>query len=191
MTSTRACARSSAAARIAWSSNCASASPVSAISVTRKREKCTDTSGKPASILMVTGSSVVLDDGVSMPRRTAIVIAAGLHRVWRREGEGPAEGEPSLRRCVAGTTTDMKETAMATTARTEREQDKTLEDSFPASDPPANSGVTGAEVADRSGGDKPQRKFQPGHRRRIGTQQRPPISGKPTYRRRRNRPGWS
>ena len=30
-------------------------------------------------------------------------------------------------------------------SQTEREQDKTLEDTFPASDAPANSGVTGAE----------------------------------------------
>jgi hypothetical protein len=31
----------------------------------------------------------------------------------------------------------------------ERKRDKTLEDSFPASDPPANSGVTGAERPDK------------------------------------------
>lgn len=30
-------------------------------------------------------------------------------------------------------------------AQSERSRDKTLEESFPASDPPANSGVTGAE----------------------------------------------
>jgi hypothetical protein len=35
----------------------------------------------------------------------------------------------------------------------ERKQDKTLEDSFPASDPPARSGITGAE-----GPDKPSHK---------------------------------
>jgi hypothetical protein len=29
--------------------------------------------------------------------------------------------------------------------RSDRAQDKTLEDTFPASDPPANSGITGAE----------------------------------------------
>jgi hypothetical protein len=34
---------------------------------------------------------------------------------------------------------------MATSARKEREHDQTLKDSFPASDPPANSGITGAE----------------------------------------------
>jgi hypothetical protein len=31
----------------------------------------------------------------------------------------------------------------------ERIHDKTLEDSFPASDPPANSGITGAERPDK------------------------------------------
>jgi hypothetical protein len=31
----------------------------------------------------------------------------------------------------------------------EDERDKTLKDSFPASDPPANSGVTGAEPPDK------------------------------------------
>ncbi len=30
-------------------------------------------------------------------------------------------------------------------SQTEREQDKALEDTFPASDAPANSGITGAE----------------------------------------------
>ena len=31
----------------------------------------------------------------------------------------------------------------------ERKRDRTLEDSFPASDPPANSGITGAEPPDK------------------------------------------
>src|SRR6202012_4478988 len=70
---------SSAAAMIGRSSNCASASPVKAISVTRNREKCTDTPGRPASIAAVTGSSVVLDDGVSMPRRIGAVMPAASH----------------------------------------------------------------------------------------------------------------
>lgn len=35
---------------------------------------------------------------------------------------------------------------MADQAHSERVRDKSLEDSFPASDPPANSGTTGAEV---------------------------------------------
>jgi hypothetical protein len=34
---------------------------------------------------------------------------------------------------------------MATEHQTDRQYDKTLADSFPASDPPGNSGVTGAE----------------------------------------------
>ena len=40
----------------------------------------------------------------------------------------------------------MKGTAMATQ---EDDQDKTLKDTFPASDPPANSGITGAEPLDK------------------------------------------
>lgn len=36
--------------------------------------------------------------------------------------------------------------------RSDRQQDKVVEDTFPASDPPANSGVTGAEAA---GADQP------------------------------------
>jgi hypothetical protein len=34
-----------------------------------------------------------------------------------------------------------------TRERSDRDQDKSLEDTFPASDPPANSGITGAESA--------------------------------------------
>jgi hypothetical protein len=68
----------------------------------------------------------------------------------------------TLVRCVAVATTYNKETAMATTARTEREQDKALEDSFPASDPPANSGVTGPEAADRSGDQRPAEEIPTG-----------------------------
>src|SRR3954463_8969360 len=70
ITLTFACASSSAAARISVSSNCASAGPDSAISVTLKREKCAVTSGRPASIAVVTGSRIVLEDGVSIPRNT-------------------------------------------------------------------------------------------------------------------------
>ena len=79
MTSTFASARSSAAARIGRSSNCARASSVSAICLTRKREKCTETVGKAASMALVTGSSAVFDEGVSMPRRIGAVIAAAWH----------------------------------------------------------------------------------------------------------------
>jgi hypothetical protein len=42
-------------------------------------------------------------------------------------------------------------------SRFERAHDKTLEDSFPASDPPANSGIAGAEPPDR-----------PSHQRNVG-----------------------
>jgi hypothetical protein len=34
--------------------------------------------------------------------------------------------------------------------RSERDHDKTLKDSFPASDPPAHSGITGAEPPDKA-----------------------------------------
>jgi hypothetical protein len=39
-------------------------------------------------------------------------------------------------------------------ARTERDQDKALEDSFPASDPPANSGITGPGAPDKGAVDE-------------------------------------
>jgi hypothetical protein len=51
----------------------------------------------------------------------------------------------------------MKGIAM-TRQRSDRAQDKNLEDTFPASDPPANSGVTGAEPpasSQQKDGDKP------------------------------------
>jgi hypothetical protein len=38
---------------------------------------------------------------------------------------------------------------MPTQAHRERARDKTLEESFPASDPPANSGITGGERPDK------------------------------------------
>ena len=56
------------------SSNCASAGPDSAISVTLKREKCAVTSGSPEIIAVVTGSRMVLEDGVSIPRNTRELI---------------------------------------------------------------------------------------------------------------------
>lgn len=43
----------------------------------------------------------------------------------------------------------------------ERGYDKTVADSFPASDPPANSGITGAEPAKRGTGEKAERKRSP------------------------------
>ena len=70
ITSTLACASSSAARRISESSNCASALSESAISVTLKREKCALTSGRPEIIAVVTGSRMVLEEGVSIPSRT-------------------------------------------------------------------------------------------------------------------------
>ena len=63
MTSTLACARSSAARRISLSSNWRSADSDNAISVTLKREKCAETSATPTSIAFVIGSSAVLDEG--------------------------------------------------------------------------------------------------------------------------------
>src|SRR3954468_18879208 len=71
-----ACASNSAARKISVSSNCASAGPDSAISVTLKREKCAVTSGRPASIAAVTGSRIVLEDGVSIPRNTRSVMTS-------------------------------------------------------------------------------------------------------------------
>ena len=70
ITSTLACASSSAARSISLSSNWPSACWSSAISVTRNRLKCALASGSPAIMAVVTGSSVVLDDGVSMPSMT-------------------------------------------------------------------------------------------------------------------------
>src|SRR5581483_6338156 len=69
MTSTLACASSSAARRISLWSNCAFEDSDSAISVTLKREKCAETPSAPDSIAQVTGSSAVFDEGVSMPSR--------------------------------------------------------------------------------------------------------------------------
>src|SRR3954451_1233874 len=93
ITLTLACASSSAAARISVSSNCASAGPDSAISVTLKREKCAVTSGSPAIIAVVTGSRVVLEDGVSIPRKTRSVIDNSVCRARahsREAANGPA-----------------------------------------------------------------------------------------------------
>lgn len=51
-------------------SNWPSACERSEISVTRKRAKCAETSGRPASIAEVNGSSALFDDGVSIPSST-------------------------------------------------------------------------------------------------------------------------
>ena len=69
ITSTLASASSSAAARILLSSNWPSACADSAISVTLKREKWALQPGTPAASALVSGSSAVLDEGVSTPRR--------------------------------------------------------------------------------------------------------------------------
>jgi hypothetical protein len=47
-----------------------------------------------------------------------------------------------------------KGTAMAKPTHPEHRRDKTLEDSFPASDPPANSGITGAGTPHRASRDR-------------------------------------
>lgn len=44
----------------------------------------------------------------------------------------------------------MATSAHRTDQQSERDLDKALEDSFPASDPPAHSGITGAEKPDKS-----------------------------------------
>jgi hypothetical protein len=63
----------------------------------------------------------------------------------RREGELRLASSVAV---LSGTHAVKKGTAMASPAHTERAHDKTLEDSFPASDPPANTGITGAEPTD-------------------------------------------
>ena len=53
-------------------SNWRSARSDKAISVTGKREKCALTSGRAASIAALTGSSVVFEEGVSMPSKVRL-----------------------------------------------------------------------------------------------------------------------
>ena len=66
-------------------SNWLSAWPSSEISVTRKRLKWADTSGNPASMAVVTGSSTVFEDGVNMPIRVRwpMTILSSLDRAHR------------------------------------------------------------------------------------------------------------
>ena len=78
-TSTFACARSAAAARIGPSSNCASASLGQRDLSYLEAGEMHETDGRPATIAVVTGSRVVLDDGVSMPRRMRSVISPDWH----------------------------------------------------------------------------------------------------------------
>src|ERR1700730_900806 len=101
MTSTLACAKSSAARRISLSSNCASALADNAISVTLKREKCTLTSGRPATIAWEIGSRMVLEEGVNMPRRTRLVMIIPLRGAcrgpfgpWQAQDVAPGVVEP-------------------------------------------------------------------------------------------------
>src|SRR3954463_7425904 len=72
MASTLASASRSAAGSITEASNWFNAAASSAISVTRKREKCAVTSATPCSMALVMGSSTELEDGVIMPRRLRI-----------------------------------------------------------------------------------------------------------------------
>ena len=75
MTWTLASASSEAASSIGSYSNWPSAASLSEISVTRKRPKWTDTSGRPATMALETGSKIVFEDGVSMPRRVRWVMS--------------------------------------------------------------------------------------------------------------------
>ena len=78
ITSTRASASNLAASRILLSSNCPRAWSWSEISVTVKREKCAETPGSSLTIALVSGSSNVLEEGVSMPRRMRCFMMNGL-----------------------------------------------------------------------------------------------------------------
>ena len=69
MDCTCASAKSSAAASMGSLVNWLRASSSIDIFSTRNRAKCAEASGKSASIAAVRGSSTVLDDGVSMPKR--------------------------------------------------------------------------------------------------------------------------
>jgi hypothetical protein len=76
------------------------------------------------------------------------------------------EGEPWLRSHVPVTTgirAGRKDFAMSPQDRAEHEHDKTLEDSFPASDPPANSGITGAGAPGEPAGERGEGGIPTGH----------------------------
>ncbi|HQT79602.1 MAG TPA: hypothetical protein PLD10_21370 [Rhodopila sp.] len=49
------------------------------------------------------------------------------------------------------------------TNRSDRKQDKTVEDTFPASDPPANSGVTGAGAPNKPPADRNEQERPTGY----------------------------
>lgn len=61
---------------------------------------------------------------------------------------------------------------MATSEHSDRRRDKALKDSFPASDPPANSGVTGAEPPDKPSNERNEAEVPTGtpHSDRHGTE---------------------
>src|SRR5574341_1341991 len=84
-------ARSSAAASIGSSWNWPSACWPRLISVTRKRPKCGVTSGNPASMRAVTGSSVVLDEGVSIPRNRRSLFPISVSELPRQPGHDGGE----------------------------------------------------------------------------------------------------
>ena len=66
---------------------------------------------------------------------------------------------------------------MANEAHAQPDQDKILKDSFPASDAPANSGVTGAEPPDKPSHERDIEERPPERRTPTGTRLRPHISG--------------
>jgi hypothetical protein len=55
---------------------------------------------------------------------------------------------------MTGTSAGGDRTAMPTQPKSERALDETLQESFPASDPPANSGITGAEAPNKPSDDE-------------------------------------
>jgi hypothetical protein len=99
----RACDSRRAARRISSGANWASACGLSAISVTAKRPKCALASGTSASIAVVTGSSTVFDEGVSMPSRVRFIGSwsprAVSVRLVHRDSElrAPHSGAPNRR----------------------------------------------------------------------------------------------
>jgi hypothetical protein len=76
------------------------------------------------------------------------------------------EGEPRRRWDVAtmtGIRAGTKGPAMSTQGHADDRRDKALKDSFPASDPPANSGITGAETPDKHSGERTEAEIPTGH----------------------------
>jgi len=71
---TLASASRSAAATTGDRSNCDREPSPRSIATTRKRAKCAEAPGSAASMAAVSGSSTVLEEGVSMPRRRGLVM---------------------------------------------------------------------------------------------------------------------